>query len=126
MAEQIEKLARFVAETRWEDIPRAVRQHARLVLLDTVGVMLAGAEQADVRRMQQGQTATAGTGATVYTRGWPTTDPGRAALLNALAARALELGEVHVEVSSQAAVQIVPGALAVAEARRCSGRELLA
>ncbi|MDB5925696.1 MAG: prpD [Betaproteobacteria bacterium] len=125
MAEQIEKLVRFVAETRWEDIPRAVQQHARLVLLDTFGVMLAGAEQSDVRRMQQGQKASAGTGATVYTRGWPTTDPGRAALLNALAARSLELGEVHVEVSSQGAVQIVPGALAVAEAGRRSGRELL-
>src|SRR5688500_19462525 len=92
MGERIEKLVRFVTDTRWEDIPRAVQQHARLVLLDTFGVMLAGAEQSDVRRMQQGQKASAGTGATVYTRGWPTTDPGRAAFLNALAARALELG----------------------------------
>jgi len=49
MGEQIEMLAQFVAETQWEDIPAAVRQHAKLVLLDTLGVMLVGAEQSEVR-----------------------------------------------------------------------------
>ena len=125
MAEQIEKLAQFVAETQWEDIPRAVQQHAKLVLLDTFGVILAGAEQPEVRRLQEGLKASAGTGATVFTRGWPTTDAGRAALLNGIAGRSIELCEGHVEVSSQAAVQIVPGALAVAEAARSTGREML-
>ena len=53
MTEQIEKLAQFVAETQWEDIPRAVQSHAKLVLLDTFGVILAGAEQPEVRRLQE-------------------------------------------------------------------------
>ena len=125
MAEQIEKLAQFVAETQWEDIPRAVQSHARLVLLDTFGVILAGAEQPEVRRLQEGLKASAGTGATVFTRGWPTTDAGRAALLNGIAGRSIELCEGHVDVSSQAAVQIVPGVLAVGESSRSSGREML-
>jgi 2-methylcitrate dehydratase PrpD len=42
MGVQIEQLARYVAETQWDDIPEAVRQHAKLVLLDTLGVILAG------------------------------------------------------------------------------------
>ncbi len=125
MAEQIEKLAQFVAHTQWEDIPRPVQQRAHLVLLDTIGVMLAGSIQPEVRRLHEGLNASAGTGATVFTHGWPITDAGRAALLNGIAARSLELGEMHDEVSAQAAVQIVPGLLAVAEAARCSGREIL-
>ncbi len=125
MAEQIEKLAQFVADTQWEDIPRPVQQHAHLVLLDTIGVILAGSIQPEVRRLHEGLNASAGTGATVFTRGWPITDAGRAALLNGIAGRSIELCELHDEVSAQAAVQIVPGLLAVAESARCSGREIL-
>ena len=126
MAEQIEKLAQFVAERQWADIPSTVQSHAKLVLLDTFGVILAGAEQPEVRRLQEGLEVSAGTGATIYMRGWPTTDPGRAALLHGIAGRTLELCEGHVDVSSQAAVQIVPGILAVGEAARSTGREMLA
>jgi 2-methylcitrate dehydratase PrpD len=50
MGEQIERLAQFVTETQWNEIPEAVQQHARLVLLDTLGVILAGAEQPEVQR----------------------------------------------------------------------------
>ena len=45
MGQQIETLARFVAETRYEDIPEAVRAHAKITFLDTLGVILAVAPQ---------------------------------------------------------------------------------
>ena len=129
MAEQIERLAQFVAGTKWEDIPGPVRQHANLVLLDTIGVILAGSVQPEVQRLIEGLAAGTGTGtgtgATVFARGWPVIDIGRAALCNGIAARSIELGELHNTVSAQAAVQIVPGLLAVAESSRCSGREIL-
>ena len=48
MGKQIEELARFVAETRCADIPEPVRRHARLVLLDTLGVILAGGGRPEV------------------------------------------------------------------------------
>ena len=41
MGQQIEALAKFAAETRWEDIPAAVQKQTKLVLLDTLGVILA-------------------------------------------------------------------------------------
>ncbi|MEJ0071375.1 MAG: MmgE/PrpD family protein [Pseudomonadota bacterium] len=43
MAQQIEELARFVAETPLEQIPMPVQRYAKLVVLDTIGVILAGA-----------------------------------------------------------------------------------
>lgn len=126
MAEQIEKLARFVAETRWEEIPDAVRRHAKLVVLDTLGVMLAGSEQAEVRQLRERLTTTAGSGATVLARGWQSSDPRIAALLNGIAGRSIELCEGHRFESCQGAVQVLPGVFAVGERVQSTGREMLA
>ena len=99
MGQAIEELARFVADTPWEAIPKAVREHAKLVLLDTLGVMMAGSVQPEVAGVRARLTATGGRGATVYAPAWPTTDPRTAALLNGLAGRSIELCEGHRYVS---------------------------
>jgi 2-methylcitrate dehydratase PrpD len=125
MGQQIEMLARFVAETRWEDVPALVRQHAKLVLLDTLGVILAGSARPEVAALRQRMLATAGTGATVYAAGWPIADPRTAALLNGIAGRSIELCEGLRFVSGQAAMQVLPGVLAVGEQAGRSGREVL-
>ncbi len=126
MGRQIEELAQFAAATQWEDIPAPVQQHAKLVLLDTLGVILAGAEQADVRQLRERLAATAGSGATVYARGLPVQDPRSAALLNGMAGRAIELCEGLRLISGQPAIQILPGVLAVGEHAQSTGREMLA
>src|SRR5262244_299475 len=126
MGKAIEELAHFAAGTLWEQIPGAVRQHAKLVLLDTLGVILAGSVQPDVAGARARLTATGGRGATVYAPGWPTTDPRTAALLNGLAGRSIELCEGHRYVSCQGAVQVLPTALASGEWLERSGRDTLA
>jgi 2-methylcitrate dehydratase PrpD len=126
MGQAIEELAHFVAETSWEAIPEAVREHAKLVLLDTLGVILAGSVQPEVSAARSRLTATGGRGATVYAPGWPTTDPRTAALLNGMAGRSIELCEGHRYVSCQAAVQALPTVLATAEWLERSGKETLA
>src|SRR6185436_12063656 len=126
MAHQIEKLAQFVADTRWQDIPPNVQRQAKLVLLDTLGVILAGSVRPEVSELRERLSATAGSGATVLARGWPAHDPRTAALLNGIAGRAIELCEGMRLASGQAAMQILPGVLAVGEHAGSSGRELLA
>src|SRR5829696_1650810 len=126
MGRQIEELARFVAETRCDDIPEAVRRHARLVLLDTLGVILAGGERPEVAGLRERLSASLGTGATVYAQGWPSQDPRTAALLNGIAGRAIELCEGLRLVSGQAAMQVLPAVLAVGEQAASSGQEMLA
>ena len=126
MGHQIEELARFVAETGCEDIPEPVRRHARLVLLDTLGVILAGSTRPEVAALRARLTATAGGGATVYARGWPASDPRTAALLNGIAGRSIELCEGLRLVSGQAAMQVLPAVLAVGEEAHRSGSEMLA
>ena len=126
MGQQIEQLAQFVAQTRLEQIPQEVQQHARLVILDTLGVILAGAERPEVAQLRDRLKATAGSGATVFARGWQQHDPRTAGFLNTVAGRSIELGEGHRYVSYQGAMQILPGVLAVGECAQTSGREMLA
>jgi 2-methylcitrate dehydratase PrpD len=125
VGKQIETLAQFVAETQLDDIPEHVQRHAKLVVLDTLGVILAGAERPEVRELRERLSTTAGTGATVFARGWPSNDPRTAALLNTIAGRSIELSEGHRYVSYQGAMQILPGVLAVGEWARRTGREVL-
>jgi 2-methylcitrate dehydratase PrpD len=125
VGEQIEKLVRFVTDTSWDDIPETVRRHAKLVLLDTLGVILAGSEQPEVQQLRNRLIAPGGQGATVLARGCPPTDPRTAALLNGIAGRSIELCEGHRYVSCQGAVQVVPAVLATGEWSNRSGREVL-
>ncbi len=126
MGQEIEALARFVAETRYDDIPEAVRRYARIVLLDTLGVILAGSARPEVAALRERLGTSAGNGATVYARGWPSQDPRFAALLNGIAGRAIELCEGLRLVTGQAAMQVLPGVLAVSEQAGSSGKEILA
>jgi 2-methylcitrate dehydratase PrpD len=125
MGEEIERLVHFVTQTSWDDIPETVRRHAKLVLLDTLGVILAGSEQPEVMQLRNRLLASGGQGATVLARGCPITDPRTAALLNGIAGRSIELCEGHRYVSCQGAVQVVPTVLATGEWSNRSGREAM-
>ena len=126
MGQAIEELARFVAGTPWDAIPTAAREHAKLVLLDTLGVILAGSVQPEVAAARARLTATGGRGATIYAPGAPASDPRTAAFLNGMAGRSIELCEGHRYVSCQGAVQALPTALAFAEWLERPGRDALA
>jgi 2-methylcitrate dehydratase PrpD len=125
MGREIEALAKFVAETKWEDIPERVQRHAKTVLLDTLGVMLAGSVRPEVQKLRERLASNAGSGATLYAPGFASHDPRTAALLNGIGGRAIELCEGLRLVSGQAAIQILPGLLATGEATDRSGRDLL-
>jgi 2-methylcitrate dehydratase PrpD len=123
VTKQIEELTAFVATTTWDDVPGSVQQQTKLVLLDTLGVILAGAERPEVRRLRE--QLGSGSGATVYAPGFPSHDARTAALLNGIAGRSIELCEGLRLVSGQAAMQVLPAVLAVGEQARSSGRDML-
>ena len=122
MGQQIETLARFAAETQLEDIPVPVREHAKRVLLDTLGVILGGSARPEVMALRIRLAANNSAGATVYAPGAPVHDARTAALLNGIAGRAIELCEGLRLASGQAAIQIVPGALAMGSNARQAAR----
>jgi 2-methylcitrate dehydratase PrpD len=123
MGMQIERLARFVAETVWADVPEIVQRRTKLVLLDTLGVILAGAQRPEVAALRRTLGPNFGTGAAIFAPQLLAADPGTAAMLNAIAGRSVEMSEGLR--GFQHAVHLVPGALAVAQQRRASGKGLL-
>lgn len=125
MGREVDALARFAAELRWADIPAPVQRHAKIVFLDTLGVILAGGTRPEVKALRERLDLGAGKGATVYAPPWGEQDPRTAGLLNGIAGRAIELCEGMRYVQCQAAIQVLPGLLAVAEHQNRSGEELL-
>jgi aconitate decarboxylase len=127
MTERItEKLATFLANVRFEDIPSSVIEHAKLCLLDTLGCGLFGSTlpwvaivRDTVTEVDAGQTAAL----------WGTdrrTSAPNAALVNGTAVHAFELDDLHARSIVHAGSVTVSAALAAAAQRPGrSGRDLL-
>ncbi|MFN7426362.1 MAG: MmgE/PrpD family protein, partial [bacterium] len=109
MSTTVDRLAAHAAHTHWRDLPAAVQHQARLVLLDTVGVMLAGSLQPEVALLRDALRVhgTADCDATLVCAPPVRADMRTAALLNGIAGRSVELCEGHRFVSCQAGVQVL-------------------
>jgi len=121
----LDRLAAFVAATRLETLPAPTLAAAKLVLLDTLGAIVAGSaepENVELARLAAARTAQ-GTATLIGQRA--KADPFWAALTNAAAGVALEVDEGHRLGGGHPAIHVVPGALAVAEERGLGGRRLL-
>ncbi len=119
-------LCRFASEIGLDSVPSQVIAHAKLVMLDTVGVIIAGTLSDEVNRIanrlprhvhgQQGVTC-----------------PGRreqlhplsAALVNGVAGSSLEYEEGNSRAMGHPAIQVVPAVMAASESRGASGADLL-
>jgi 2-methylcitrate dehydratase PrpD len=119
-----ETLAQFVATTRLADIPADVVARGRLILADCVGCMIAGAAVPEVRRLAALQSDRGAPAATVLGTGQRLAADA-AAFINGTAGTWHDLDEGNLSTRTHAAIQLVPAALAEAEARARSGRELL-
>src|SRR5262245_23182534 len=125
-ADYLDQLAGFATGVRFDALPDSAVTAAKLVLLDTLGAIVAGsvlpenAKLADLAagRSRSGRAALLGHGAKA--------DPFWAALSNATAGVALEMDEGNRLGGGHPAIHVIPGALAVAEERALEGRCLLA
>ena len=119
-------LARFLASVDEKALPAEVERHAALVVLDTLGVILAGSEEPEVVRMVRrcGDLAS-DRAATLFSRGFPKTAVAWAPFVNGTAGTFLELDEGH-RPTGHPGVHVAPAAFALAEALGLSGRRFLA
>ncbi|MBI2986142.1 MAG: MmgE/PrpD family protein [Deltaproteobacteria bacterium] len=115
-----ETLAQFVASTRLEDIPGAAVQNAKLMILDTFGVMLAGARDPGCKLLSRWvKEQEAAPRATIIGQG-VRSSPLLAALANGHAAHALDYDD-----SGHYSTQTLPAALALGEPAHISGAKML-
>ena len=117
-------LARLVAGTPEEAFPEAARDRAALVVADSAGAILAGAEEPEIQRLHAAAERAAGP-ATVLRAGFPRVEPWWAITANGLAGTMLELDEGNRFARGHPAIHVFPAALAEAERLGRSGRALL-
>ena len=115
-----EALAQFVVRTGLDDIPAVVLQNAKLMMLDTFGVILAGARDPGCKLLARwAQDQEAAPRATVIGQGFRSS-PLLAALVNGHASHALDYDD-----SGHYSTQTLPAALALGEPSRLSGAKIL-
>ena len=127
VSDSLLRLCRFVSEADLSSIPDPVIQHAKLVLLDTLGVIAAGSTSEGVERLsfRMSQCRPAEMSATCPGRP-EDFDPIHAAMLNGMAGSTLEYEEGNSKARGHPAIQIVPAVMAAAESAGLSGARLIA
>ncbi len=122
----LEQLARFVGQTRIEDIPAHVLERARLILVDTLAVIAAGMRSPELVALSDAQIASGTSGnAWVVGRGLRT-NRFDAAMLNGIAGAWHDFDEGNTLANGHPGIQVLPTALALGQERHLPGREVLA
>src|SRR5262245_24869463 len=116
--------ARFVSRHPAEAIPSAVRDRAALVLADTIGAILGGSQEPEIRRLHGAADRAPGP-ATVLGAGFPRVQPWWAITANGVAGTMLELDEGSRFARGHPGIHVLPAALAEAERLDRSGAALL-
>ncbi|HLZ02862.1 MAG TPA: MmgE/PrpD family protein [Bradyrhizobium sp.] len=119
------RLARYVAATRWEDVPQQVRHQAKRSFLNLFAVALAGCRADPIEiALASLKEFSGGRSATLIGRS-ERIDALSAAFLNAAAANVDDFCDTHVATVIHPTAPVAPALLALAELRKVSGPELL-
>jgi 2-methylcitrate dehydratase PrpD len=115
-------LARFVADTRYTDLPASLIAELKIAVLDAMAAAYVGSSLPWAQRVVEMVHELGGAGAaTAVNQPW-TTDVSRAALANGAMIGAFECEPLT---GSHASGTVLPAALAICERDRRSGKELL-
>lgn len=119
-------LAELVVQTRFEDLPPEVVWEAKRRIADVVGAGLAGSRTSVGARITEFAAGAGRSGDCLIWGSGRRSAPAYAALANGTMTFHLELDDVHRTSNTHPGVTTIPAALALAEARGASGRDLLA
>lgn len=123
--QEVQQLAEFVAETTFASLPSQVVQRAQEVARDTVGVIVGGMAEPEVRALARYAATSSPGPATLLGWGRGAAAPW-AALVHGTAGTTLEMDEGHAFARGHAAIHALPPALALAEQRGATGAQALA
>lgn len=121
-----EALASRIATLRYEDLPADVIAIAKHCVLDWVAVAVQGAREPLATILAEQVAAEGGSDcATLIGRG-RRASPRQAALVNGAASHALDYDDVNIRMMGHPTAGVLSAALALAESRGASGRDLIA
>lgn len=119
------QLAERITALRYEDLPPEAVYWSRIAVMDTVGVMLAGAIEAAPRIVEEVLGLHAGSGPSLIFGTSRRVSQLDAALVNGTAAHALDFDNTANRMGGHVSATLVPALIAAAEASGASGREML-
>ena len=120
-----QRLAQFIAESRWESIPQTVRHEARRAILNNIGCALASCLDDVTGRALGVLDAFSGPReATVIGRS-ERLDVLSAAYINAVSSNLLDFDDTHLRTVIHPTAPVAPALLAMAERRRATGAQVL-
>ncbi|HSC95511.1 MAG TPA: MmgE/PrpD family protein [Burkholderiales bacterium] len=119
------ELAIRINALRYESLPAEAVHGAKVGILDTVGVTLAGARE-DCARIVDGIAARGATGPSLIFGANCRTAPLEAALVNGTAAHALDYDDCNNTLGGHPSVPILPALFALADEIGASGRDFMA
>lgn len=108
----LDEWSAFAARVRFADLPAEVAQRSRLALLDCIGAIAAGAQEAEVQALAARMIAREGAGESPVIGLPHGARPGTAAFLNGTAGTMLELDEGNQYARGHPAIHVVPALLA--------------
>jgi len=128
MENMTEKFAEFCQQLTYEDLPPEVIKRTKLLILDTVGIIIRARHDAEstsslvsaINKLEMSN------GSCQVFSDEKTYSPSAAALLNGTLAHSLDFDDTHAEASLHSSAPILAAALAAAEMNQSSGQELIA
>jgi 2-methylcitrate dehydratase PrpD len=118
-------LADFVVNTRYENLPKEVIEHAKVCILDWLGAALAGSLENPARIITSIIEKIGGKEQSTIIGTHVKTSCINAALANGIFGHAVELDDIHEEAIIHPAAPVLPAALAVAEYTNASGQDFI-
>jgi len=119
-----ETLARFIVESRYEDIPQPVRHEAERALLNVLGCAIGSGRHETVERAVAGLSVCFGAPQATLAGRSERCDMLNAALINGISAHVLDFDDTHPNAIHPSA-PVWPALLALAERRHASGKDML-
>jgi 2-methylcitrate dehydratase PrpD len=120
-----EPLTRFVAASRWEDLPERVRHEAKRALVNFFGTALGGCNDTAVGHLAAVLSTFAGPQHASLIGRRERMDALNAAFLNAAAGNVLDFDDTHIPTVIHPTAPVAPALFALAELRPISGPALL-
>src|SRR4051795_13002124 len=128
MTDETATLAGYVADLKFDDIPREVLERAKILTLDFIGSAVRARREAESTPSLLGMLkalALDGKGEATVFGDSKTWTPAIAALLNGALGHSLDFDDTHADSSLHASAPVVPAAFAVGELVGASGRDVL-
>jgi 2-methylcitrate dehydratase PrpD len=122
-----EQLVKSILRVKYQDIPLRDIKNAKMAVMDTVGVIMAGVGFPGVGKLREQLVDWGGKKESTILGFGDKVPATSSALMNATMARVLDFDETHEEAVVHPGAAIIPGCLSIAErAGSISGREFLA